>query len=217
MIQDHSQRKLQVGFTIVVDRVLGIYVMSLVALTALLTNYSLLIDNPTMMSTLLGVFSLSLFITLFGCLSFSKRLKKRCLNFLKKLPGHSITLSLYESLHSYRKSKKTLLYAMGLSVIAQLLMILCFVCVGYILGEKLGVMTYFFAVPLGFIISAIPIAPAGIGVGQVAMLFFFEAYSGITSQVGPIGLSIVQLLLLTWGLIGAYFYLRWQPRTVGEI
>ena len=217
LVRDHPQRKLQAGFTIVVDRALGLYVMSLMALVALVANYSFLKSEPMLMATALGVFSLFLLMTIFVYSSCSEKLKEKWLNFFKRFPSRLPILHLYESLHSYRESKKALLYAMGLSVLAQLFMILCFLSVGRILGEELGIMTYFFAVSVGFIVSSVPIAPAGVGVGQVAMLFLFEVYSGTNSQSGPIGLSIVQLSLLMWGLVGAYFYLRPNPHSVGEI
>ena len=213
LVQDHPQRKLQAGFTIVVDRLLGLYVMSFVALVALAVNYSLLNREWMLLTTAFGVLCLFLFMTTFGCLSCSRRLNKKLLSLFKKSP-HSIVWSLYEALHSYRENKSALFYAMGLSALAQLFMIFCFLLVSRILGEDLELMAYFFAVSVGFIISSVPIAPAGIGVGQVAMLFLFEVYSGIPAQTGPIGMSMAQLSLLVWGLVGAYFYLRRQPHMV---
>jgi len=43
-----------------------------------------------------------------------------------------------------------------------------------------------FAVPMGFVVSAVPIAPAGVGVGQVAFLYLFQTYMGNSSSFGAI-------------------------------
>ncbi len=211
LVQKYPHRKLQAGFTIVVDRALGLYTMSCLALLALATSTSFIKNNTMLMATALGVLSLFSLFTAFVFLSYSKRFKKKLFRLFQKLPGRIIVLDLYKALYSYRKNKKALLYATGLSILAQITMTVCFFCVGYILGESLEVMTYVFAVSVGLIIVAVPIAPAGIGVGQVAMLFLFQAHSGVSSQVGPVGLSIIQLTFLLWGLVGAYIYLK--PKT----
>ena len=214
LIKDHSQRKLQAGATIVVDRILGFYVMNFLAFIALLTNGSFFKSEPLLMTTAYGVFSFFLLSTAFIVLSFSKKFKKGLFYFLRQMKflmfgGHLIILRLYKALYSYRKDKRALLYVIGLSILAQIIIVFYFMSVGYMIGQDLGLMTYIFGVSIGLIITAIPITPAGIGVGQVAMLFLFQVYSGEYSQVGPIGLSLFQISFFIWGLVGAYLYLRW--------
>jgi glycosyltransferase 2 family protein len=63
-------------------------------------------------------------------------------------------------------------------------------------------------VPLGFIIMALPISVAGVGIGQAAFFFLFKAYTGHESQIGPNGITAYQLLQLALGLIGAVMYLQ---------
>ena len=65
-----------------------------------------------------------------------------------------------------------------------------------------------FAVPMGFLITAIPIAPAGIGVGQVGFSYLFQAYLDRPTQFGATAITAYQLTVVCWALVGALLYLR---------
>jgi uncharacterized membrane protein YbhN (UPF0104 family) len=67
---------------------------------------------------------------------------------------------------------------------------------------------YFFVVPLGFIATAVPISPAGVGVGQMAFLFLFNTYLGYKTSLGPTAITILQVLQFVFGLVGAWFFIR---------
>ncbi len=67
---------------------------------------------------------------------------------------------------------------------------------------------YFFVVPIGQMLTAIPISPAGVGVGQAAFYFLFNIYLGHQSQLGPTVMTVGQVMMFGFGIIGAYFYLR---------
>jgi hypothetical protein len=54
----------------------------------------------------------------------------------------------------------------------------------------------------------LPIAPAGIGVGQVAFLFLFKFYLGKETPLGPTAATAMQVFSFAWGLVGAIFYLQ---------
>jgi uncharacterized membrane protein YbhN (UPF0104 family) len=67
---------------------------------------------------------------------------------------------------------------------------------------------YFFVVPVGSMITAIPISPAGVGVGQAAFDALFNLYLGYNSHLGASVVTVQQMMMLLFGLIGAYFYVR---------
>ena len=75
------------------------------------------------------------------------------------------------------------------------------------LGPEIPFNTYFLVTPIGFMATAIPISPAGVGVGQAAFDFLFNLYLGYQSQIGALVITVYQLLTLLFGLVGAYFYL----------
>jgi hypothetical protein len=67
---------------------------------------------------------------------------------------------------------------------------------------------YCFLVPIGVIVQALPISPAGIGVGQAAFFFLFNLSLGKESQIGPTAITTMQILQFVWGIVGAFFYLQ---------
>ncbi len=65
-----------------------------------------------------------------------------------------------------------------------------------------------FAVPMGFLVTALPIAPAGVGVGQVAFAYLFQAYLQSDTQFGANSITAYQLSAVAWAIVGAFLYLR---------
>jgi len=65
-----------------------------------------------------------------------------------------------------------------------------------------------FCIPIGLVVQALPLAPAGVGVGQAAFFFLFEAALQRPTQVGTVGITVMQALQFALGLIGAAIYLR---------
>ena len=86
----------------------------------------------------------------------------------------------------------------------------------YVGGDDLSLGTYFFAVPIGLIVMSLPIAPAGIGVGQFAFAYLFNAFSGVDTSVGQLVITAYQLTLILWGIIGAIFYIQRKSSTAKE-
>ncbi|MEO0336386.1 MAG: hypothetical protein AAF202_08325, partial [Pseudomonadota bacterium] len=137
---------------------------------------------------------------------------------LHKLPLGGKFYSIYEAFHSYRNHLGAVFAAVGLSLCAQVVAVFFMIFIGSRLGaDGLGWATYFFSVPIGFIVSSFPIAPAGVGVGQYAFLVLFELYSGEKTNIGQTAITAFQVFLFMWGLIGGYFYLRKkQPKQLEE-
>jgi hypothetical protein len=57
-------------------------------------------------------------------------------------------------------------------------------------------------------VTAIPISPAGVGVGQMAFYFLFNLYLGQKSQVGPTLATIFQVLQFGLSVFGAFYFVR---------
>ncbi|MNU01394.1 hypothetical protein D3C72_2447830 [compost metagenome] len=56
--------------------------------------------------------------------------------------------------------------------------------------------------------TAIPISPAGVGVGQAAFYFLFNVYTGTETELGPTVITAYQVGMFVLSLWGAFFYLR---------
>lgn len=221
IVRDNPARRAPAAISILVDRVIGLYSMLLLSVVPLVLNWNLVKSSPPLTSLATLLFIITVVMTVVLGLAFSETLYE--INFLpkilKRLPGHHYLLSIYEAFRAYSAQPSVLLQGIVLSLVAQICAVSFMIVVGEAMpGENIPWDAYFFAVPVGFMISAVPIAPAGIGVGQMASLFLFHIYTGQKSQVGPTSITIFQMTMLLWGLVGAYFYLQMKrPQTINEV
>ena len=194
--------------------------MVLLAILAMLFNLTFVLGN----SSLLAVFYSSLFLFMgmstFIGLSLSKTLRKalRLDDIFNAVPGGQFLLKLYDAFNQYRNHLSTVFASVGLSLCSQMTAVFFMIFIGSLIGDEgLNWATYFFAVPIGFIVSSLPIAPAGLGVGQYAFLVLFELYSGAKTNVGQTAITAFQVFQFVWGMIGGYFYLKKrQPKQLEE-
>lgn len=218
--QDNPSRKMDAVTSVVVDRIFGLYSMVILALVAIVINIGFVLSKPELVFVALtssGVFTV---MSVFLAASLSKRIRVflKMDMILEKLPGGQVGKRFYEAIHSYRDHGRTLFYSMVLSFVAQLVAVGFMVFVGYVIGEtSLSFATFLFAVPLGFIVSAVPIAPAGIGVGQFAFLALFRMFSGTETDLGQISITVFQVTLFLWGLVGGFFYLKRKKPNLQEV
>lgn len=211
LFKDYPKQKFVGAISIFMDRMMGFFIMIATAFVALFFNWSAVSHSPPLQSVAWGVGFFFVGFLVFFFLSLSKVLQHPKLSHLlfEVLPGGAKLRALYETLHTYRRAPEALLWAAAMSVVNQLGLVAVVFVVGQAMGMTdipLGI--YFFLVPVGTVVQALPISPAGIGVGQAAFFFLFNMYLGKESQVGPTAVTTIQLISFFWGLFGAYFYLR---------
>ena len=96
--------------------------------------------------------------------------------------------------------------AVGLSLLNHLCTIAAVLTLGRAFGDRLPAIYYFAVVPVASIVSGLPIAPGGWGVGEAAYGALFLMLGGSASL--GIAMSITyRLLQLTFGLFGGLFLL----------
>jgi uncharacterized protein (TIRG00374 family) len=218
--QTHSQRKVDAVVSVLVDRILGLYGMVIMALTALVFNMDVVLQKSELVVVALGAGSVFILLTGFLAAALSRRVRSvlRLDLWLKKIPGGHLGLKVYDAFQCYRSHGKVLAWSMAISFASQMVAILFILFVGYVIGETdLPLATFLFAVPLGFIVSALPIAPAGIGVGQYAFLALFRMYSGTETNLGQTGITVFQVTMFLWGLLGGYYYLKKKKPKLQEV
>lgn len=222
VVQDHPARRMAAAASILLDRLIGFFSMLCLSLFALFMNFHLIKIRPELASLSLATTGLFLaFIVLFAT-SFSNRLKNFSARIFERLPAGGKFQQLHETFYAYRKEPKVLFYALALSIVSQVFMIFFYMVVGNAMGEVIPWECYFFVVPIGAIIMAAPVAPAGIGVGQAAFLFLFNLYLGEKHLVGPTAVTANQIVMLSLGLLGAIpYFQRKKPKfeelPVGEM
>ena len=212
LLQEHPERKFAAAVSIFMDRMTGFFVMIATAFFALFLNWQEVSASPQLKSLALGVGLLFTAFIVFFALSFSTLLTHPPLSTLlfEKLPGGPKIKALYEVLHSYRHNPKALITAVVASLASQLLIVGFFAAIGHALGldSEIPLAIYFFLVPIGTVAQAIPLSPAGIGVGQATFFFLFKLHLHHDSPVGPVAVTATQVASFAWGLVGAFFYLR---------
>lgn len=217
LIQDHPEARGKAVLTVLADRVIGLHMMFFVAFFAILSDFSFIQNNPKMISIFYIITLACIFSSLGLFLVFSQNAKVK--NFIRTQFFKVIFLkSKYhhvESLNSFAQNKGLLLKAYFYSFAAQSLSILVmyYVCQG-VLQLDISIHSFFIIAPIGFIFTALPISPAGIGVGQAAFLFLFEIYDPKNKIAGPTGLTAYQFFLVIFAAIGGVIYLLRKKKKV---
>jgi len=110
---------------------------------------------------------------------------------------------LHEVTHYYVGNMKLIGVILGISFLTQGAGLASFVLFGAALKVDIPLTAYLMLVPLGLMLTAIPVTPAGLGVGQVAFLSLFHLAG--TSQ----GANLYTLYMASFVLInlsGAFLY-----------
>lgn len=208
LVADHPDRKMDAALSILIDRVLGLYSFFLLSLMAIIFDLEFVMNHEQIRWVALMCFSIFAAMTLFFLVVFSKRLSR--LSGLAWLASH---VSFFDRLvvAFQRFGQKPLV--IGLSVVVSLLSqvttMIFFYQLAIVLGEEaITWNAVLFAVPLGFVVTAVPISPAGIGVGQVAFHYLFQIYMNKPTTFGTTAITAFQLSVACYALIGAILYLR---------
>jgi hypothetical protein len=127
---------------------------------------------------------------------------------LNKLPhGHRL-FRMLKAFSVYSEKKNVFYKTLLISFVAQCFSIFLFVFIGGSLGySQISLATYFFVIPVGFMVMAIPISPAGIGIGQAAFYYLFNMTTGTTTSLGSTSITAFQCLQFLLGLLGAWYYI----------
>ncbi|MNJ96874.1 hypothetical protein D3C87_146080 [compost metagenome] len=201
--------------SVLMDRVLGLFAMVLLALIVMFYDLAHILSVPTLWTLFLVI--IALFVVFIVALSmvfssylYDSGLLKKVIN---KLPLSAKFMKLYESMHLYGKNGGRIIATIVLSLISQCCAIVFLALVGQAAGfNEVSINTYFLVAPLGFMATAIPISPAGVGVGQAAFYFLFNLYTGHQSELGPTTITAFQVGTFVVSLLGAFFYLRRKER-----
>jgi uncharacterized protein (TIRG00374 family) len=217
-IKDSSDKKIEALNTVLLDRVIGLYTMILFGFASMLLDLKILQTSLKLHSIFLFLLALTFIssLGLFLLFNQNQKVKETLLKYLKFLPHHQKFQKLYLNLNLYGKNLKVIAQCICLSFFAQLAAILLMVGIGTQLGYQIPLTTYFIAIPLGFIITAIPISPGGVGVGQAAFLYLFNLFTQQETPIGPTLVTSLQILQFVFGLYGAYIFVRMKKQKTFE-
>lgn len=208
-----ERRSLAVG-TVVFDRILGLFTMVLMAFVTSLLEYEILFKHSALRSfaILLGILFVS-FLILFW-LMWSRRTQKLRNWLLIKTTGLRVLHSPLHRLSQFQLRKRQFSRVIILSFLSQCFSLLFFITLAQFMGfDSIPLSTFLFCVPMGFMATAVPISPGGIGVGQAAFFYLFNLVSGTETQAGSLLITAFQAFLLLFGLFGAVTYVSLKNKT----
>ena len=205
--KDHPENRAKVVLTVLADRILGLFTITCLALLSFSFETKLLSSDPSVRFIFYGLVGLFCAFLVFFYLLLSKRALALRGFFAEKISRFPRLLKVWDFAQSYHLSKIELLKLFSFSVTSQLCSIGLFVLVGFhLMDTPPPLSVYLFAVPVGFMVTAVPLAPGGVGVGQAALFYLFTKALGFETDVGAIGITAFQALQLFYGIIGAIFF-----------
>jgi uncharacterized protein (TIRG00374 family) len=211
LMQDHPERRTAAATSVLIDRVLGVAGMVVMSLAAVAFNLDAVRARPQLTSLAFVLATLFLGFGVFFALAFSRRIRKHDVvnRFLSRIPGGRAIRLVYDAVHSYRHAMPSFWAACAITLISQSFALIFFILIGTAMGfADVPVKAYVFAVPLGLIATALPISPAGVGVGQVAFSYLFDWSTGVRSAIGSNLITAHQLVTFLLSLSGGVFYFR---------
>lgn len=208
VVQNLEGAKTQAIGSVLFDRLIGLFSMTLFCLAALLIGKDQLLSSPSLQPLIFLVIAMFVaFCSLFLAL-WSRRfhaLRSFILKLSERLPFARRNL---ERLLSFKLVRAQFLKLVGVSLLTQACNFVFFMGLPYFLGyPEVSLTALLFAVPLGFIATAVPISPGGVGVGQAAFFFLYTLVLQQETQLGSISVTLFQAFSILYGLVGALFYL----------
>lgn len=205
--------RVQVLMSVIVDRVLGLG--SLAMLGAIVVLFAL----DRFAEIAIGIWSVIAGVGLVGLIAFSRRLRSlvRLKTLLDRLPpklGH-VLKRVDHAVFVYREHKLVITASLLAGVGNHVLAVLSVVCFGNALDIGMPSFEYFVLIPVINIVTAVPLAPNGWGIGEGLYKYFFGQYGGAyipgvpgavaRETMGTRGLAVSVLYRLhvtLWSLFG---------------
>ena len=204
-------RKTKAILTVILDRALGLSVILFYAAFTLLFYHEWMSENTQLQALGFFLWGYTGFSILFMVLFFSPLKLPRLTRSLESFRRLKPFANILDAIGLYRSHPKPVCLALILSISSILGICVLYIFLGNRLGLTLRFPYYFFVVPLGLTISAVPLLPGGIGVGQVAFFTLFS-WVGANPEQGATLCTLVQVYSILFNCTGSIFYLRYKKQ-----
>lgn len=214
-----EQNRVRAALSVIVDRLIGLFaLLSLAAIVLGYIWYDGRIEEVRGLRDLARAVYLVLGLAVVGsAIYLSQRARQRLgLNWLlQRLPAQKVIHKLDDAITVYRNRRGAVLVALLISLPLQITGILSFWAIGTALGAGLGLADDFVIFPIVQTASAVPLAPAGWGVGETLYGWFFQRFGSSFT----LGVAVSVLFRLTtqvgYGLIGGLVWVGSRERRLG--
>lgn len=199
--------------SILVDRIVGLFSLITVAVCGAAWNTHALAGNTALRGVWLMLLAILAGATagFAGTIMVSGRAARMLRSFSRPLPLRGALAGFLEALAAYNGKRLALLTAFLMSVPCHLLACAAFyLALRAVSPAPVVVSTILFVVPVGLTTTALPLTPAGIGVGQAAFYALFEHVGRGEGTVGSAAFTLYQLVLILVNVSGIFFYLKYS-------
>lgn len=206
--------KTRAFFTVLLDRGIGMLTYFIWAAVTLLFYYGELKDNFQLRMLTYSVWAVAGTTIIGTILFFTPWVWKFSIfiKALKFLQRSSILAKIIDAGLAYRDKASAVFWSVILSCFSLVWMIAFFKIQGDLLGIPLAITQYFFIVPVALTVSAIPLLPGGIGVGQVAFFTLFQWMGVPNPELGGTVCTLWQVYTILFNCTGIYFYIRFKHK-----
>jgi uncharacterized protein (TIRG00374 family) len=133
----------------------------------------------------------------------------------RRVPRARTATTLYQSLRHYRGHPRLVVTALAMSVLLHCLVCLAFLGFWRALEPvRAPILSLFVVVPLGLLVTVIPIAPAGMGTGHAAFSWLFVL---LGSNTGANVFSVFVVVQLALAGIGGLVYLGFRGHGARDV
>ncbi|MBK7641851.1 MAG: flippase-like domain-containing protein [Planctomycetes bacterium] len=211
VVRENPQRRADALVTVIVDRVLGLIVLAgLASLVVLMTG--------DMFHEMRWPVVLCFLAMLVGTFVFLHPLPRRALGIsrlLDKLPQRERLKSIERALLEYAKHPGEMLLAVVLSIVNHCGIAAALMAIGTAFGAQMSFPAYLGIMAIANTVSSLPIAPSGLGVGEVLIGYLFH----LLGSTQPLGVAVsvtYRLLTVALNLAGGLFLLLPGGKEVRE-
>jgi uncharacterized protein (TIRG00374 family) len=208
--QPDGKGKSKAFATLFLDRILGVSGLVIVAFSVMAAHYASMADIERL-RPLIAFITLTFtgLVVFYGFMLKKWRFTNRINETLKRLPLGSYLSKIFEAFKCYEDSPGIILGGLLLSVTVHTCIILFIRMLAGNLGgfEMVPPAAFFLLTPLGLLVTAVPVAPAGLGTGHAA---FFALFQLVGSTGGADLFTVFVAFQLFINLSGGAFYLRYK-------
>lgn len=182
-----STRRVGVLFSVVVDRLMGAGGLAVLAALMLAVNWrGRHVGNPAMLWAGISTAAILLGLAVASAILFSGRVRGfiGLRRLYRWLPGGRRLTEVQAAAGQYRGCGRTLLRAVGITILSQLVGLVSVMLVGWSLNLHVPWQNYLLYMPLVTIIAAVPVTPGSVGIFENLCVFFLAGADSVSELLG---------------------------------
>lgn len=215
--QPDKKGKSKAFATLFFDRILGVSGLILVSFLAMLTHLKNVKSSPQLspLIGLIGFLALGALV-FYAFVLFDTPIARGIQKFLERMPGSAIWVKIFAAVKCYENNPGLIIKGFCISVLIHTCIVGLFLLLSHHLTgfEFITASDFFLLVPLGLVVTAIPIAPAGLGTGHAAFLGLFQL---VGSKNGADLFTAFVAFQILVNLLGGAVYLRYRKTAPADI